>query len=101
MLPADKVPTSHGSGPSFQDYEEQVRFWMRMTHLDPARRTAALIFRMNSAARQVRMSAGGDHLDSHNGALRISDSSKKFASEAAGSLYREVAHFLLHRSTDQ
>ena len=53
MLPAGNVPTFDEKWSSFQDYERQVRLWMRMTHLDPSKRAAASILRANSVARQV------------------------------------------------
>ena len=76
MSPAGEAPTFDVKGPSFQDYGQQVRMWMRATHLDRSRRAAALILRMNSAARQVSPFAGGDRLDSHVAALLILEISK-------------------------
>ena len=70
MSPAAKVPTSDEGGSSYRDYAEQIRLWTRMTHLDPAKRAAAFILRTNSAVRRVCLSAGSEHLDSHDGALR-------------------------------
>ena len=71
MLFAEKVPTLDEGGSSSQDYDKQVRLRLRMTQLEPPKRAAALILRRNLAARQTCMPAGGDHLESHDGALRI------------------------------
>ena len=102
MLPAGKVPIRGGEGSSFQDYGRQVCLWIRMTHLEPAERAAALISQLNSAARQVWLAAGGDHLDSSDGAAYISGALKNCLSpEAAGLIYREVVRSLRYRRTDR
>ena len=68
---------------------------MRMTHLEPSKRTAALIMHTNLVARQVCMPAGGDHQKSNDGASRILGIlGNYFAPEAADSIYQKVARLL-------
>ena len=73
MSPAEKVLISDGEGHSFQDYERQVCLCLRMAHLEPAERAVALFSRMNSVARQGRLSAGAGRLGSKDGARNILD----------------------------
>ena len=59
---------------------------MRMTRLEPSKRAAAALLLMHSAARQVRLPGGGDHLDRNDGAISVLGVLKNyFAPEAAGS----------------
>ena len=57
---------------------------------------------MNSASRHGCTFAGGDHLGSHDVALRILEiPGNYFAHKDAGSISQEVARPLHHRRTDQ
>ena len=89
MLPAEKVPIFDGKGSSFKDYEQQVRLWVPIAHLEPSKR---------AGTRQVRLSAGGDRLESNHGAMYILDISMNYFALGAGdSIYREVARSLQYR----
>ena len=106
MFSVDKAPTFDGKGASSQDYHRQVRSRMRMDHWDHSKRLTVLILCMNSVARQVSLSSGGDRLISNDRAMRILDILKNyFAPGAVDSICRGVAHFLQYRwegqSTDE
>ena len=91
-----------GAGSLFQDSKQLGRLLMRMTRLDPSKRVAASILPMHSAARQVCLPAGGDHLDRNDGAIIVLDALKNyFAPEAAVSIYQEVVRCLQYRRTGQ
>ena len=69
MSPSGKVPVLGWKSASSQDYEHQALFWMGMTKTEPSSRVAALVLHMNSVARQVCTSAGGEHLDNNDGVM--------------------------------
>ena len=96
MLPADKVPSFDEKGSSHQDCERLARSWIRMTHLDPSRRAAALVLHVNSVARRVCTSAGGGPVGSNDGASRILEISENyFAPESATRFTREWCVFFI------
>ena len=53
MSPLDVDAVFGRKESSFQEYEGQVRQWLRMTHLERSKRAAVSILRMNSVARRV------------------------------------------------
>ena len=84
-----------GKGFSFQACGQYVRLWFRRTNLGPSQRAASLTLRMNSAARPVCLSAGGDHLDTNGGTMHMLGTLKDyFAPEAVDPICQEVARFL-------
>ena len=84
-----------GKGPPFIDYEQQVRLWRRVANLDPSKRAAASILRIDTVARQVCLAAGSDFVVNNDGAERIVTILKDYiAPDAADSVDQEVARFL-------
>ena len=65
-----------------------------MTCMVPSKRAAASILSMRSAARQFCLPAGGEHLDSNDGATSVLDVLKS-------SIYQGVVCFLQYRRTAQ
>ena len=49
-------------GSSFLDSEHQIRSQARLTNMEPLRVAVALVWQINSTARQVRLVAAGDHM---------------------------------------
>ena len=101
MLPAGRLPIFGGNGAFSQRRVQQVRLWMRMTKMEPSSRAAALVLNVNSVARQVCLSAGGDHLENTDGVSRALEILRNFfAPEAPDSIRQEVARFMQFRRTD-
>ena len=75
---------------------------MRETAMGPASRASLLESHVNSAPRQVCLSAHGGHLDGRGGIARILGILRNyFAPEAAHAIDQQVARFLQYRRTEQ
>ena len=98
----EKAPVFHGQGTSFLDSGRQVRLRERATATDPASKAPLLVLHMNSAPRQVWLSAGGGRLGDRGGVARILEFLRiNVALGAADATYREVMLFTQNRRAGQ
>ena len=49
MLPSIAVPAFDGKGSPFLHYDQQVRLWCQMAHLEPSKQAPAMMLRIGSA----------------------------------------------------
>ena len=88
LPPAARAPAPDEEGSSVQNYERQVRLWMRAATTDPASK--------------VCLSAGGDPLDDQDGVARILEMLRRnFAPGVADAAYQQVARLFQYRRADQ
>ena len=100
MSSVGKVPIFQGQGAASQGYEQQVRLRMRMSGTEPSGRATALVLHMNSVARQVCLSAWGDHLGNTDGASRMLETPRKYvAPEDMDSIKKEVVRLMQFAGT--
>ena len=102
MLPADKVPIFDEKGASSQGCEHQGRLCVRIAKMAPSSCAAALVLRMNSVAREVCLSAGGNRPIRYDGAMCMLEILRNyFAPEVAGLTYQDLVRFTYFRRTGQ
>ena len=69
--------------------------------MEPSNRASALVYSMDSVARQDCLSAGGDQIDNNGCAMCMLGKLRYyFAPEAAGSLFQEAVGFSQFRGAD-
>ena len=73
MSHSANVPFSDGQGESFSNYAQHVELRGQVPNLGRAKRAAAPILQMDTAAREVCMAAGRDVAMDYNGAEKISE----------------------------
>ena len=74
---------------------QEVELWRRVANSDPAKRASALFLRVDTAAREVSMAAGGDQIADQEGVMEIAKLSHGCpARDAADSVHQEVACLL-------
>ena len=89
-----------GKVQSFANYAKGVERRLRLTNLDPAKRSSALILHIETVARAVSSAAGGDAVTDQGGVQKITGPPRNnFAPDAVGSAYHEVVRFSQFKRT--
>ena len=72
-------------------YDRQVRQWRQVANLEPSKLASALIPQMDSVARQVGMSAGGEIILNGDGADQVLNVLRKYFAPGEGdAIYRKL-----------
>ena len=102
MTPAEKAPLFHVADFSYQDYERQVQLWAQMVKMDPSRGAVALVLKMSSTERQVRLAAAQNYMAKNDGADHIVNTLRiYFAPGRVDSIHQAVVRFLQFRRPGQ
>ena len=102
VLPAADVQSFDGNGASVSTYAEEVRLWFRSANNEVAKRTSALILRMDLNARDARMALGSGRIMVPGAVANVLQMFRYYlAPDAPDFAYQDAAHFLRFRRTAQ